>query len=183
MDFRSHLALCCKCNGFCEVLAASHDGATNRDAVQDHIEDGRLKFPWRPPRGVFWRQWSSPGLEKSAYSKDSFAFPACEACNSRWAGLEANVHRIVRRMGEGNHLAAADFYLLLDLSLLKIIATTVGQACNLSSSTLIAMVQTANLRKGNDTARRGRLYGTRLRAVLAEREMRSAVMMILKIAR
>ena len=47
MDFRSHLALRCKCNGFCEVLPAAHDGAANRYAVQDDIEDGRLKFPWR----------------------------------------------------------------------------------------------------------------------------------------
>ena len=39
VDFRSHLALCCKCNGFCEVLAAAHDGATNCYAVQDHIKD------------------------------------------------------------------------------------------------------------------------------------------------
>jgi hypothetical protein len=37
-----------------------------------------------------------------------------------------------------------------------------------SGSTLIAMVQTANLREGNDVAGRGRLYGTRSRAVLAE---------------
>jgi hypothetical protein len=50
-------------------------------------------------------------------------------------------------------------------------------------STLIAMVQTANLRDGNDVAGRGRLYGTRSRAVLAEREMRSGVMVVLKIAR
>jgi glyoxylase-like metal-dependent hydrolase (beta-lactamase superfamily II) len=50
-------------------------------------------------------------------------------------------------------------------------------------STLIAMVQTANFREGNDIAGRGRLYGTRPRAVLAERKMRSGVMMVLKIAR
>jgi hypothetical protein len=50
-------------------------------------------------------------------------------------------------------------------------------------STLIAMVQTTNFREGNDIAGRGRLYGTRPRAVLAERKMRSDVMMVLKIAR
>ena len=44
------------------------------------------------------------------------------------------------------------------------------------------MVQTANFREGNDIAGRGRLYGTRPRAVLAERKMRSDVMMVLKIA-
>jgi hypothetical protein len=40
--------------------------------------------------------------------------------------------------------------------------------CSLSSSALIAVVQTANFREGNDIAGRGRLYGTRPRAVLAE---------------
>jgi hypothetical protein len=49
--------------------------------------------------------------------------------------------------------------------------------CSLSGSTLIAMVQTANFREGNDIAGRGRLYWTRTRAVLAERKMRSGVMM------
>ena len=53
----------------------------------------------------------------------------------------------------------------------------------LGGSTLIAMVQTANFREGNDIAGRRRLYGTRSRAVLAERKMRSGVMMVLKIAR
>jgi hypothetical protein len=53
----------------------------------------------------------------------------------------------------------------------------------LSGSTLIAMVQTANFREGNDIAGRGRLYGTRTRALLAERKMRSGVMMVLQIAR
>jgi hypothetical protein len=52
-----------------------------------------------------------------------------------------------------------------------------------SGSTLVAMVQATNLREGNDVAGRGKLYGTRSRAVLAEREMRSAVMVVLKIAR
>jgi hypothetical protein len=56
------------------------------------------------------------------------------------------------------------------------------QPC-LSGSTLIAMVQTANFREGSDIAGRGKLYGTRPWAVLAEREVRSGVMMILKIAR
>src|SRR5438094_507249 len=45
------------------------------------------------------------------------------------------------------------------------------------------MVQTANFREGNDIAGRGRLYWTRTRALLAERKMRSGVMMVLKIAR
>src|SRR6266511_4201843 len=50
-------------------------------------------------------------------------------------------------------------------------------------STLIAMMQTADLREGNSVARGGKLHATRPWAVLVEREMRSGVMMILKIAR
>ena len=53
----------------------------------------------------------------------------------------------------------------------------------LGGSTLVAMMQTANFREGNDNAGRRRLYGTGPRAVLAERKMRSAVTMVLKIAR
>src|SRR5260370_12818789 len=50
-------------------------------------------------------------------------------------------------------------------------------------STLIAMMQTADLGEGNDVARGGKLHATRSWAVFVEREMRSGVMMILKIAR
>ena len=44
------------------------------------------------------------------------------------------------------------------------------------------MMQTANLREGNDIAGRGKVHATGPRAVLAEREMRSGVVMVLKIA-
>ena len=43
------------------------------------------------------------------------------------------------------------------------------------------MMQTADLREGNNCG--GKLHATRPWAVLVEREMRSGVMMILKIAR
>jgi hypothetical protein len=45
------------------------------------------------------------------------------------------------------------------------------------------MMQTADLGEGNNVARGGKLHATRPWAVLVEREMRSGVMMILKIAR
>ncbi len=48
-------------------------------------------------------------------------------------------------------------------------------------STLIAMMQTADLGESNNITRGGKLYATRPWAVLVEREMRSDVMMILKI--
>jgi len=59
-------------------------------------------------------------------------------------------------------------------------------ACRLAisrGSTLVAMMQTADLREGNNIACGGKLHATRPGAVLVEREMRSGVMMILKIAR
>ena len=45
------------------------------------------------------------------------------------------------------------------------------------------MMQTADLGEGNNTACGGKLHTTRPWAVLVEREMRSGVMMILKVAR
>src|SRR5262245_5815520 len=55
------------------------------------------------------------------------------------------------------------------LSLLKIIVRRLDwlrtEACSLSGSTLIAMVQTANLREDNDVAGGGELYATGARAV------------------
>jgi hypothetical protein len=45
------------------------------------------------------------------------------------------------------------------------------------------MMQAADLREGDNVARGGKLHATRPWAVLVEREMRSGIMMILKIAR
>jgi hypothetical protein len=78
---------------------------------------------------------------------------------------------------------------LYEVSLLKIDVMAVdglrATTCEppLGGSTFIAMVQAANLREGNDIAGRGKLYATGPRAVFAQRKMRSAVVMVLKIAR
>ncbi len=56
-------------------------------------------------------------------------------------------------------------------------------APNSRGTALIAMMQTADLGEGNNIACGGKLHATRPWAVLVEREMRSGVMMILKIAR
>src|SRR6266849_4743476 len=50
-------------------------------------------------------------------------------------------------------------------------------------ATFVTMVETAHLREGDNIACGRKLYATRPCAVLVEREMRSGVMMILKIAR
>jgi hypothetical protein len=50
-------------------------------------------------------------------------------------------------------------------------------------ATLVAMVQAADLWEGNNGACRGWLYGPRLRAILAEREMCAASVVVLKVCR
>ena len=57
--------------------------------------------------------------------------------------------------------------------------TANGSGC----ATLVAMVQASDLWKGDNVAGRGRLYRTRLGAILAEREMRAASVVILKVYR
>src|SRR5712664_304057 len=57
--------------------------------------------------------------------------------------------------------------------------TANGSGC----ATLVAMVQAADLWKGDNSASRGWLYGPRLRTILAEREMRLASVVILKVCR
>ena len=77
---------------------------------------------------------------------------------------------------------------LFDLSLLKMNSGQLGAdeqelaASPISrGSTLIAMMQTADLREGNNLARGWRMYRSGLRAILVEREMRPALVIILKI--
>ena len=49
------------------------------------------------------------------------------------------------------------------------------------SASFVAMMQTADLREGNDLARGWRMYRTGLWAIFVEREMRPALVIILKI--
>ena len=59
------------------------------------------------------------------------------------------------------------------------LVTVSGSGC----ATLVAMVQTADLWEGDNGAGRGWLYGPRLRTILAEREMRAASVVVLKVCR
>lgn len=52
-----------------------------------------------------------------------------------------------------------------------------------SRATLVAMMQTADLREGDDSACGGRLYGPRHRTILAKREMRAALVVVLEVCR
>jgi len=54
---------------------------------------------------------------------------------------------------------------------------------DLRGPTFIAMVQAANFWETNDIAGRGKLYGTKPRALFAERKMCSGVVIVLKIVR
>ena len=51
----------------------------------------------------------------------------------------------------------------------------------LRDTTFIAMMQATDLRQGNDLAGGWQVYWARLRAIFVEREMRSGLVMILKI--
>jgi hypothetical protein len=70
-----------------------------------------------------------------------------------------------------------------NLARLRAGTSSVPPRRSLRSSTLVTIMQTADLREGNNVAGGGKLYGARTWAILVEREMRSGVMMILKIAR
>src|ERR1019366_1703890 len=54
---------------------------------------------------------------------------------------------------------------------------------SLSGATFVAMMQTTDLRERNNLACRGRLYASRLRTILGEREMRPRPMIILNVRR
>src|SRR3977135_1050097 len=56
-------------------------------------------------------------------------------------------------------------------------------ANSLRCATLVAMVQTADLREGDKGACRRRLYGPRVGTILVQREMRPAVVVIVKVCR
>jgi hypothetical protein len=53
----------------------------------------------------------------------------------------------------------------------------------LSSSTLVTMMQTTDLRERDDLARSGWVYRSALRTILGEREMRSRLVVIMKVRR
>jgi hypothetical protein len=68
----------------------------------------------RNRRAYFGRQWSSAGLEKRTYPWQSFTFPACESCNTRWSRLEGAVTVTMQAMIEGSALGAADLVTVMD---------------------------------------------------------------------
>jgi hypothetical protein len=97
---------------FC-VFCGGVPSAKNREHI---VPRWLLEFTGgvRDRRTYFGRQWSSPGLEKRSYSWQSFTFPACESCNSRWAQLEGAVNTTVRSLLDEAPLGANDLIGLLD---------------------------------------------------------------------
>jgi hypothetical protein len=61
--------------------------------------------------------------------------------------------------------------------------TFYGRDKRLSRATLVAMMQTADLRERDDLAGTEWVYRTALRTILVEREMRSRFVVILKVGR
>lgn len=59
--------------------------------------------------GFDWRT-----LKPIRYAFDSFAFPACAACNERWSGIENAVKAVVQALSRKESLPPGDYVLLLD---------------------------------------------------------------------
>lgn len=68
-----------------------------------------------PKRHVYLgRRWSIPTLDQRQFSFDQFAFPACEACNKRFAALEAATKPIIEAILAWAPLSAGQLDTLLD---------------------------------------------------------------------
>jgi hypothetical protein len=91
-------------------------GGAPTDKTKEHIiPRWLLRMTGNPKReAYFGRDWRSPDWKERKYSWDAFSFPACDACNTRWSNIEANVKRVVERMMEGDALSASDLCVFLD---------------------------------------------------------------------
>lgn len=96
---------------FC-VFCGGPPSSKNKEHI---IPRWLLRLTGNPNRRAFFgKQWLSPELKERVFSWESFTFPACEACNSRWSDLESEVKHIVDRMMKGAALSSDDFYKFLD---------------------------------------------------------------------
>jgi hypothetical protein len=75
-----------------------------------------IELTGNPSRiGVFGdKEYMKPQSGKRAFSFDSFRFPSCKSCNTRYSELEAYVKPIVQSILTANSISAPEFNLLLD---------------------------------------------------------------------
>jgi hypothetical protein len=60
------------------------------------------------------KDFAKPELGKKTFSFDSFRFPSCSSCNTRYSRLEAYVKPIVQRLLDEDSISAPEFHSLLD---------------------------------------------------------------------
>jgi len=75
-----------------------------------------IKLTGDPRRNVFLGYTKSleDGLEERQYAFDQFTFPACDACNSKYAQLESDVKPIIIKLLSETSVLAEEISILLD---------------------------------------------------------------------
>ena len=91
-------------------------GVKPSEKTREHIiPQWLLKLTGDPNRmAYFGRDWLSPDLKERIYSWKAFTFPACDACNTRWSHIEAQVQSIVMRMLSAEPLTGEHLSVFLD---------------------------------------------------------------------
>lgn len=96
---------------FC-VFCGQRPESKNREHV---IPKWLIELTGNPNRTVYLgRDWTSPDLKERKFALNSFTFPACEACNSRFSALESRAQSIVGAILAHKRLGAEDWSALLD---------------------------------------------------------------------
>ncbi len=83
--------------------------------VEHVIPQWLIHLTGNPHRQVYLgRKWASPKLDKREFSFDSFAFPACDKCNSAFSNLETRAKSIVETILDRGSLTSYHWDTFLD---------------------------------------------------------------------
>lgn len=94
------------------IFCGNPPSSKNKEHV---IPQWLIRATGNPTRKVYLgRDWSSLDLKPRVYSLSAFTFPACEACNSEFAALEASAKSIVEHLLASQPVSANDFDILLN---------------------------------------------------------------------
>jgi hypothetical protein len=99
-------------NKFCVFCGKKPEHKNNEHIIPLWL----IELTGNPSRlGVFGdKSFMNPRSGKRTFSFDSFKFPSCKSCNTRYAELEAHVKPIVQRMLTANSISAPEFNSVLD---------------------------------------------------------------------
>ena len=97
---------------FCVFCGQKPEHKNNEHIIPQWL----IELTGNPSRiGVFGdKEYMKPESGKRAFSFDSFRFPSCESCNTRYSELEACVKPIVQSILTTNSISAPEFNSLLD---------------------------------------------------------------------